>query len=199
MPEVFVAPHNNYKKSSYLTNLLVSFYENPQDVRFNDQHKGEKILLLLRRHWITNVPWIVISFFLLLVPIFGIPFINVNEFININFPLNFILVGFLFWYLFTFGFILINFLFWFYNVGIITNERIIDVDFVYLLYSEITSTIIEKIEDVTSKRAGFLSIFVDSGNVFVQTAGTEPNIDFNNIPKPNLVIRIITQLLQRRR
>lgn len=194
MPEIFSASSDNRKK--FLAGLLASFYDHSPAVRFYDQHKDEKVILLLRRHWVTNGLWVLVSLLLLFLPFFGVSIFNLINFIEINLPLNFILVSFVFWYLATFGFIILNFLFWFYNVGIITNKRIIDVDFIYLLYNEITSTVIEKVEDVTSKRSGFLSIFFDIANVFVQTAGTEPNIEFINVPKPNLIVKIITQLLQ---
>lgn len=197
MPDLFVASNKTKKKTPFIRELLSTFYENPQQIRFQDQHDHEKILLFLRKHWVTNIPWITLSFILLLVPVFGIPFINISDLINLTIPFNYLIAGIMFWYLLTFGFILTSFLFWFYNVGIITNERIIDVDYIYLLYSEVTATVIEKIEDVTNKRGGFLEVIIDSGDVFVQTAGTEPNIEFQNIPKPNLVVKTLTNLLQR--
>ena len=58
-----------------------------------------------------------------------------------------------------------------------------------------TIAIAGKIEDVTSKTGGFLSSIFDYGNVFVQTAGTEANIEFVNIPKPSQVAQIINSLI----
>jgi hypothetical protein len=55
--------------------------------------------------------------------------------------------------------------------------------------------VINKIEDVTSKSGGFFSSVFDYGNVFVQTAGTEANVEFMNIPKPSEVVKIINSLL----
>lgn len=176
--------------------LFATFIERPSDIHFKGQHSEEEIVLLLRRHWITNVGWLLISFILLILPIIGIPFVNIADLIPLNIPLRFILVGFAFWYLGTFGYIILNFLFWFYNVNIVTTERIIDVDFIYLLYNEISSTVISKIEDVTYNRGGLIRSIFDYGNVFVQTAGTIPNIEFLSVPKPAAVSRIITRLLQ---
>lgn len=195
MPDLFVAPSKPKKNRSHYAHLLANFIEKPLDVRFSDQHDHEKILLVLRRHWITNVGWIVISLLLLVVPVFALSIVDLINFIPMTIPTLLILTGVAFWYLGTFGFILMNFLFWFYNVGIVTTDRIIDVDFVHLLYSEITATTIPKIEDVTNKRGGFLSVFFDYGNVFVQTAGTDANIEFMGIPNPTKVVRIISQLI----
>ncbi len=189
----------NLTNPENLTSLFTGLLTKPVGIRFHDQHHQEKILLLVRRHWLTNLPWLVFSLILLWLPVFDIPLGPVSQFLNITLPFGLSLILLLFWYLAVFGFMLFNFLFWFYNVGLITTERIIDIDFIYLLYSEITSTLIGKVEDVTSKRIGFLSVFFDIGNVFVQTAGTEPNIEFDKIPQPNLVVRLISSLMRERR
>ncbi len=185
-------------KNKVSARFFSTFVENPLGIHFKGQHKEEEVILLLRKHFITNLGWILVSLLLLFIPLVGLPFIDIVDLIPLQVSLNFIVIGYLFWYLATFGYILLNFLFWFYNVNIITTERIVDVDFIYLLYNEISSTVIKKVEDVTYKRAGLISSLFDYGNVFVQTAGTEPNIEFLQVPKPSTVARIITGLLQGR-
>jgi hypothetical protein len=96
-----------------------------------------------------------------------------------------------------FGYFWFNLVGWFFNVGIVTNQRIIDIDLHSILYKEVTMAIIKKIEDVTSKSGGFFSSVFNYGNVFVQTAGTEANIEFMNIPKPSEAAKIINSLLQK--
>lgn len=93
------------------------------------------------------------------------------------------------------SYIWFNFISWYFNVGIITNERIIDVDFHAVIYKEVTETILPKVEDVTAKSGGFFSAIFNYGNVFVQTAGTEANIEFHNVPKPAEVTKIINDLV----
>lgn len=195
MPDIFVASRKN-KPRYFPLHLFSTFIESPKEIRFRGQHRQEKIVLLLRRHWVTNLGWLTLSFILFILPVFGIPFFNLTDLLPFSVPINFVLVGIAFWYLATFGYILLNFLFWFFNVNIVTSERIIDVDFIYLLYNEITSTIISKVEDVTYKRGGFLGALFDFGNVFVQTAGTEVNIEFLSVPRPATVVKVITSLLQ---
>lgn len=195
MPDIFSAAHKHKSSHRLLSHLFNNFIENPNNISFNDQHGTERILLVLRRHWVTNLGWIMISFIFLIFPVFGVSLIELINFLPTAIPTSFILAILVFWYVATFGFILLNFLFWFYNVGIITNERVIDVDFVHLLYSEVTATTIAKIEDITDKRGGLLGVLFDYGDVFVQTAGTEANIEFMGIPKPAIVVRIISQLL----
>lgn len=194
MPDLFIAPDKTQQHLP-LNQLFATFIDKPSGIRFKNQHVHEKILLVIRRHWISNVSWIFVSFLLFLIPFFVMYFFSISTITKIEIPTGFLFLGTIFWYLGVFGYILINFLFWFYNVGIVTNERIIDVDFPYLLYSEVTIAMLSKIEDITDKRSGFLSVFFDYGNVFVQTAGTEVNIEFMGIPKPAIVARTISELL----
>lgn len=200
MPEIFTAPKTKTNSDSSLFNgLFANYIEKPQDIRFKGQHKEETLILLLRRHWITNLGWITASIILLLIPFFGIPFVDLADLLPFEISFLYVLVGFVFWYLGTLGYILLNFLFWFYNVNIITTQRIVDVDFIYLLYNEISSTVIANIEDVTYKRAGLIGSLFDYGHVFVQTAGTHPNIEFLSVPHPSRIANMITGLIQRRR
>jgi hypothetical protein len=74
---------------------------------------------------------------------------------------------------------------------------VIDIDLHSILYKEVTMAVLGKIEDVTSKSGGFFSSIFNYGNVFVQTAGTEANVEFINIPRPSEVTKIINSLLPR--
>ena len=110
-------------------------------------------------------------------------------------PQNYLLVFVLFWYLVSFAFVYINFILWYYNVNIVTNARVIDIDFIYLLVQEVTATRITQIEDVTIRRIGVFASLFDYGDVYVQTAGAEANIEFLRIPRPKQVSQIIIKLM----
>jgi hypothetical protein len=92
-------------------------------------------------------------------------------------------------------FIWINILNWYFNVGIVTNKRVVDIDFHGIIYKEVTVARLNKIEDITVKSGGYFASFFDYGNVFIQTAGTEANVEFENIPFPSQVAQSINQLL----
>lgn len=177
---------------------MASFVDHPVDVAFADQETDEQIILFLRRHPITNIGWILSALFLTAAPIFIFPLLAEINLIPFDFPPAYGFIFTLFWYLGTFAFILMKFIFWYYNVNIVTNKRVVDIDFIYLLYREITGTRITQIEDVTSKVGGFLRSIFDYGDVFVQTAGTEPNIEFLSVPHPSRVVKTINNLMGRR-
>lgn len=177
---------------------LAAFLVKPRDVRFEAQEKNEEILLLLRRHPITNLPWILFFLALLLVPPIFLPLLISLEIIP-PLPASLRLIITLFWYLGSFGFFLVNFLLWYFNVNLVTNKRIIDIDFLYLLYKETTATRLTQVEDVTYKMGGIIRTIFDFGDVFVHTAGPEQNIEFLGVPNPAEVVKTIVELMGRKR
>ena len=172
--------------------LFSSFVPEPQNVKFETQEDDEKVLLLLRRHIITNVPWILISILLFLVPFFYplFPFLN---FLPLRyFPI--IIIG---WYLLTFVYIFENFLLWFYNIYIVTTGRVVDVDFYNILYKEVSDARIEKIQDVSYDQNGFVEAFFNYGDILIQTAGEKEEFIFEKVPEPDKVVSIINLLLDK--
>jgi hypothetical protein len=168
-------------------NLLHSFCIRP-NFRFQGQLADEEVIIVVRAHPVTQIPWVinaVIFLIMLFVLNFFLPgLFNLMQIIFIN----------IFGLAVIFGYIWFNFLSWFFNVGIVTNERVIDIDYSAVIYREVTEAELKKIQDVTEKSGGFLATFFDYGNVFVQTAGTLPNVEFINSPKPASIVDIINQL-----
>ena len=164
----------------------------PRGVRFETQQEDEQVLLLLRRHLITNVPWIITALFLVAAPLV-LPAFPIIAFL----PTNFQIVAVIIWYLVTFAFIMESFLIWFFNVSIVTNKRVVDIDFVNLLYKEVSDAEIEKIEDVTYKVGGGIRTILDYGDVWVQTASEVPNFDFLAVPRPDEVVKLLQELREK--
>jgi hypothetical protein len=78
---------------------------------------------------------------------------------------------------------------------LITTRRVVDVDFSNVLYKEISVTVLSKIEDSTVKEAGFIGSLLNYGDVYIQTAGSSENIEFMEVPKPNIVVGIVNNLM----
>lgn len=168
---------------------LAAYCYYPAKVRFVNKDPEEKVVLLLRRHPITNVPWIITAIFLIFAP----SFLTVMPFFD-SLPPQFRLISVVIWYLVTLAFIFEQFLSWYFQVNIVTDERIIDVDFVNLLYREITDADIDQIQDVTVTIGGASRTFFNYGNILVQTAAEIPNLEFMSVPKPDEVARILREL-----
>lgn len=171
-------------------NSLLPFLPKPTDVCFDTQTSNEEIILVLRQHPITLLKKVGIIFFMVLFPIF-FPHLALVDF----FPASYQGAMILGWYTLTLGFALEAFLVWFFSVFIITDERIIDVDFLSLIFKDISSAKIDAIQDISSKTAGALASIVDYGTVYIQTAGESTEIQFENVPQPSKVAAILNELL----
>lgn len=193
MPDIFIEDNKQYKSQPMLP--LAGFALHPDGVHFSSQQDDEKIHLFLRRHFITNIPWIILIVFLIILPLALTPFTG------LILPSSFLAEGnrgliFLwFYYIVIFGLALTNFINWYFNVYIVTNQRVVDVDFINIIYREVSSTRLNLIQDVTVKTGGVIKSIFDFGNVLIQTAGTEINFDFLDVPHPQQVAREIENLM----
>lgn len=177
------------KKSK--SEILFSYCLYP-NINFPSKENDEQVIMVIRAHPITQIFWILngfIFFVILLILNFLLPkFFNYYQI----FFLNLLFLGIIlsYWWF--------NFLNWFFNVGIVTNKKIVDIDFYGVLYKEVTVVGLDKIEDITSKTGGYIQSLFNFGNVFIQTAGTEVNVEFINIPRPSDVAALINDLLKKK-
>lgn len=166
----------------------------PEKVTFQNQEQDETIILLLRRHFITNVPWITTALFMITLLPVSLPLLPILfPFINISAVSGIFLI--LFYYLVVAGFILVNFTLWYFHVALITNQRIVDVDIHGIILRDVSQTKLNLIQDVNYNQFGVIRSFFDYGDVFVQTAGTELNFEFEQAPNPAQVVEIIADLI----
>jgi len=176
---------------------LTAFAVNPTDLRFETQEDAEKVILFVRQHFIVNVPWILITILLLIAPTVIFPRLFHALSLNMTFPASYYVVGTLFWYLATCGFTLASFIGWFFDIYIVTDERIIDIDFYYLLYKKFAEAELTKIQDIRYTSSGILAAIFNFGNVTVETAGEAPDIIFEAIPFPEKIVETIRELTEK--
>ena len=115
-------------------NPLDSFAAKPEGTFFDSQQREEQVVLLLRRHPVTQIGWLMISIGLILFPLL-FSLIPVGELIL---PI-YSFAALVLWYLIVLGYMAESFLTWFFNVFISTDERVIDVDFISLIYKTCVS------------------------------------------------------------
>ena len=178
-------------KTAQQHRVLHSFCYRP-NTRFEEQQEGEKVILVLRSHPITQIPWIITSIVLSLIPlivnVFIAPSVGVFQMIFLN----------IFWYGVVFSYILLKVIDWVFNVGIVTDRRVIDVDYNIVISREVTATTMDDIVDATSSSIGFLPSIFNYGHVTAQTPGTVQGIEFHSIPFPSEVVTIINQLMDKK-
>lgn len=176
---------------------LTSFAVSPEGIRFETQEKEEEVVLFLRQHLIVLFGPAVLVILLAIAPVIFFPLLFGLLTLPFDVPLPYVVVGTAFWYVVTFGFALMSFLRWFFNIYIVTNKRIVDIDFIHLLYKEFSEARLDKIQDISFKSSGIFSVFFDFGDAYVQTAGGDmPNIEFLSVPRPAKVVEAISELLE---
>ncbi len=168
----------------------------PDGVSFTGEETGENVILLLRQHIITNVPWILVTTLLLLAPLVLFPAFFMAGIIP-PVPAGFRLVALLFWYLATGTYVLLNFLYWYFNAYLLTNERVVDIDWFSIIYRRVSSAQVSKIQDISATQSGVVAGIFDFGDVVIQTAGELPNFDFENVPHPQLVAKKLNEMTEK--
>ena len=174
-------------------NIFSAILENPKEyIRFADREPGEVLIFLLRKHPITNLPWIITTFVLIALPTVLDYILNVSD---INLPLQFGLVTNFIFYLFAAIYSFESFLIWYYNVYIVTDRRLIDIDFYGFFYKKVSETQYDKVEDTSYSQSGVAEILFNYGDIFIQTAAETNQFEFISIPAPQRVYDKITDLI----
>ncbi len=205
MPEIFNADRNEEKKErpkrsegvfrSLLpfktNNPLASMVVVPDNCRFESQEEDEKIILIVRQHPIVNVPWILATVILLLLPSIWdyLPWAGMM-------PGRFVTMTIVLWYLLVTAFVFEKFLDWYFNVYIVTDERVVDIDFFGLIYKNMTVIKLDSIQEINYTQAGGIAAIFNYGDVFIQTAAERRQLDFLRVANPNMVVDILYKLLQ---
>lgn len=158
----------------------------------------EHIVLVVRRHLISFIPHlaIVIALFLIGLGGFITSLIGVPNFGAFTLPVLaasevFMLAGL--------ALFLQSFIDYYFDLGIVTTERVIDWDQRGLFHRTVSEHHLEVIQDVSARQRGVLQTFFGYGDVFVQTAGTEPNFEFQAVPDPGEISAKINELVYARK
>ena len=182
-------------KRSFVENIALhndhSFKSFPKGLNFHGKEQGEEVVLVIRSHWIIYLPQMLLILLVLALPwiIVGISSTILH---NVTIFLSLLITAFLI----ALSIAVSSILKWYYNVNIITDQRVIDLDFPNIMAHSMSEAQLEKIEDVTHKQLGILGSFFDVGSVYIQTAGTAQNIEFTNIPRPRDVQDILIDMLE---
>lgn len=207
MPDLFVAEHKKIEKEEKKeekkippstkqgkVRLFTSFRENPSGIVFRNQEEGEEIILFLKKHLATNIPWIVKAGIAALIPFVVMIMLGILN-TSINLPFNYILLFGIFYYFVVFGYVFVQFITWFFNISLVTNKRIVDIDFSQLVFESVAATKLTQIEDVSYHQIGVLRSIFDYGDVSIQTAGTTGNFVSHAVPHPEKVVEILNDLI----
>ena len=80
---------------------------------------------------------------------------------------------------------------------VITNKKLVDMDFIGLAYKNISETMLYNIEDVTSNITGIVGTIFNVGDVFIQTAAEMREFEFIGADDPSKVRDLIIDLVEK--
>ncbi|MDD5084254.1 MAG: PH domain-containing protein [Candidatus Moranbacteria bacterium] len=162
---------------------------------FKDQHDGERIIQIIHRHWFN----LLIQFFVVIVAALGV--FGSWIFILFMYPALLQQVG-----VQTISFIettallfvwFYGFLIWidyYFDVWIITNERIVNIEQKGLFLRQASDLQFSKIQDVTTDVVGLIPTILNYGDVYIQTAGETERFKFRQVPDPYAIKSLIMQM-----
>jgi len=175
------------RQTFYLNSLSL----NP-DFHFSTQEDKEVVRLIVREHPATQLSWLLSTIVFGIIPFFLVPILS-----SLPFSTSQITFIILTWYGFVFSFLITKFFIWYFNIGVVTSVKVMDVDTHGILTSESSTAFLRNIEEIKKTTFGIWSAVFDYGSVYVQTAGEQENIEFLNSPKPELVVQTINALIQK--
>ncbi|HAT73662.1 MAG: hypothetical protein US30_C0007G0006 [Candidatus Moranbacteria bacterium GW2011_GWF2_36_839] len=152
---------------------------------FEGQKNGEEILMVIHRHWFNILTHFSVIFFMILF-LFGSYFLTAFFFDEFSEQLLLNLTAFMRSLFFTFLWLLF-FAIWidyYFDVWIVTSERIINIEQKGLFTRVVSELELEKIQDVTTDVRGVIPTFLNYGHLLIQTAGERERFIFRNVPDP---------------
>jgi len=166
------------------------------NVSFSNQNANEKVYLLVRKHWLTNLGWILRHIIYALIPL-------IIYLLLIAFKIDTSLIGWkayllviLIYYSFLFSNVIRLFSEWYLNPAIITNERVVAYNFKTFGQFNITDLFLENVDDLKQKDSGLLGQFFGYGTICLYGEGEHTQIFLNDIPNPTLVRGVLTDLFE---
>jgi hypothetical protein len=180
--------------------LFPALFKVPRKIKFDKQEDKEVIELFLRQHPIVNLGWVLLSLFLLILPPL---YLQIENLLGFNFSgsisLNLLLGGLLIYYLLLLAYAFEQFLGWYYNVYIVTNMHIVDINFYSLLSKEVVEISLDDIEVIAHHVTGVFGSLYHYGNVEIETAAETKRILFEKVPRPDVVTDTVQDLQRARR
>lgn len=175
---------------------MSSNYQHPYlNYTFPGKRDGEEIIMLTRRHWfilfLTFLPMVFLLGFILFLITYGESFSTFSMF-SVDPDIYYLTISFLsvmFW--------IICFVLWidyYFDVWILTEERIINMEQYGLFRREISELEHGKIQDVTTEVLGIFPTILGYGEVFIQTAAERERFQFKQVPQPQKIRARIMKL-----
>jgi hypothetical protein len=159
-------------------------------IQLNNLRSGEKVDIVLRRHWI--------AFAFLAVYAFAWIFFSIILLVILWTGAFSILVITAFWMYYSL-FLYVSWLNYELDVFILTNNRIVCVEQKTFLNRAVGETTLDKVQEVSIETKWLLANLFDFGTLKILTSGSSPSFDMTYSPHPMTSSRYINNLVDRYR
>ena len=162
---------------------------------FESQNDKEEICMLVRKHWFMLLPSLMVIgllYFIGAFSIFLLPALMPE--ITVGAAYNFYIIVTSLLFLMTTNIFFYVLLIYHLNVGLVTNEHIVEVVQERLFSRKVSQLEMGKIQDVAAHQSGVMQTILNYGDVTIQTAGELPNFIFRKVPDPNKIAQTISKL-----
>ncbi|MDD5731284.1 MAG: PH domain-containing protein [Patescibacteria group bacterium] len=167
-------------------------------------YEDEKIVLVLRRHWLAFLQNILVTAVLLIIFFIGVFILGgrlnspasalclTTPLIGDNLGKGALIIFSSIYLLSTCAFFYVSWLDYYLDVFVVTNKRILRVEQLVLFGQNVSETSLQHIQDVSSRVKGVIYTILDVGTVYIETAGERANFTFTFIKDPgDLAARIL--------
>lgn len=175
----------------------------PFKKHFPGQLPHEEIFTVIHRHWfniLTHFVAIIIFTLVTLGFFFLAPVLTALFDITLNSAAVYFITTLVFLFLWIYGFFI--WIDYYFDVWIITDERILNIEQKSLFMRVISEVDLGRVQDVTTKVEGFLPTLLDFGDIFIQTAGQDKHFHFRKIGNPDLhkdeIVRLVKKIHEKR-
>jgi hypothetical protein len=159
-------------------------------------HSDESIYVFVRSYYVAFLPWIglgigmfVIGIVIIIIALTTFPEVQTNPI-----AYNILVIMGSAYFLLIIPFITVAFIDYYYDLHIVTDRRLIDVDQHSLFVREINELALEEVQDVTSRMVGVLGSIFDFGFVTIETSSATQKFEFDNVRHPREIAGIILDL-----
>lgn len=163
-------------------------------MHFPGQKAEETVKLVVRPHWLVMLPAILFFILAALVPIGILVAATAASLAPLEGTARVVVaISFPAYYLTLVTWFFVHWIDYYLDVGIVTNERVIDIDQNGLFRRNVAELDCKMVQDIESEKDGVLQTMFDFGKVTIQTAGETPEFSFKAVPHPAQMVQRIRE------
>lgn len=153
------------------------------ELSFEGQKDGEKLVVFTRQHWYL-IFWTVINsifaaFLPIIIIVFSASFIVEHPGSSVVFMFFWMVYIMCIWFM-----LMYKIVFHILNIWIVTDSRILDIWQIGFFNRQVSELHLESIQDISVKSSGIIQSYFNFGNIDIQTAGASQHFTFEEVPNP---------------